>query len=260
MERRRTAEREESDGRRLDLGELTRAAGVSVRTVRYYIAEGLLPPPAGGGPRSHYTAAHLDRLRLIARLKGAYLPLREIRRRLAGLDDDAVRQLLASGDAAGGADDPLDDAAAYLDRILAAPPPRDSSRAPRPALPGDAAPMPIDRPRTGNVGFEVWSGMVGPPSAHAISDPGPGSATAAAHHPLGSVPDDPASTPMLGRAYPATFPIDDAPFEDGPPQMSETWRRIPLGDDAELLIRDSAYERRRDRVDWLIAWARKVFS
>ncbi|MDP9366568.1 MAG: MerR family transcriptional regulator, partial [Chloroflexota bacterium] len=77
-------------GGRLGLKELTEAAGVSVRTVRYYIAEGLLPPPAGAGPGSHYTAAHLDRLRLIARLKAAYLPLKEIRRRLAGQDDAEV--------------------------------------------------------------------------------------------------------------------------------------------------------------------------
>ncbi len=37
------------------LEELTERAGVTVRTVRYYIAEGLLPPPVGGCPRSAYT-------------------------------------------------------------------------------------------------------------------------------------------------------------------------------------------------------------
>src|SRR3954451_7366083 len=74
--------------------DLTEAAGASVRTVRYYISEGLLPPPEGSGPGSAYTPAHLDRLRLIQRLKEAYLPLKEIRRRLSGLDDDGVRKLL----------------------------------------------------------------------------------------------------------------------------------------------------------------------
>ena len=68
---------------RLTLGALTAAADVSVRTVRYYIAEGLLPPPEGSGPGSAYTQGHLDRLRLIQRLKEAYLPLKEIRRRLS---------------------------------------------------------------------------------------------------------------------------------------------------------------------------------
>ena len=79
---------------RMTLSELTEAADVSVRTVRYYIAEGLLPPPAGAGPHSAYSQGHLDRLRLIQRLKERYLPLKEIRRRLAGLEDDEVRSLL----------------------------------------------------------------------------------------------------------------------------------------------------------------------
>ena len=83
---------------RLTLGELTAATDVSVRTVRYYIAEGLLPPPEGSGPRSAYNQGHLDRLRLIQRLKEAYLPLKEIRRRLSGLSDDEARKLLADED------------------------------------------------------------------------------------------------------------------------------------------------------------------
>ena len=38
------------------------------------------------------------------------------------------------------------------------------------------------------------------------------------------------------------------------------WKRIPLGDAAELLIESDAYERRKDKVDWLVDWARKVLS
>jgi DNA-binding transcriptional MerR regulator len=83
---------------RMTLSELTKAADVSVRTVRYYIAEGLLPPPEGSGPGSAYTQGHLDRLRLIQRLKEAYLPLKEIRRRLSGFGDDDVRTLLTGGE------------------------------------------------------------------------------------------------------------------------------------------------------------------
>src|ERR687893_789744 len=89
-------DRRTADGERLTLGELTAAADVSVRTIRYYIAEGLLPPPEGSGPGSAYTAGHLDRLLLIQRLKEAYLPLKEIRRRLSGLSDDEVRSLLVA--------------------------------------------------------------------------------------------------------------------------------------------------------------------
>ena len=39
------------------------------------------------------------------------------------------------------------------------------------------------------------------------------------------------------------------------------WRhRISLGDEAELVISDRGYGRHRDRVDWLVRWARKVFG
>jgi hypothetical protein len=77
----------------------------------------------------------------------------------------------------------------------------------------------------------------------------------------------PAPRPILGRAYPASFaPLleeearapDDA--EVAEQVAADAWRRVPLGDDAELLIRESAYRRRRDRVDWLVAWAKKVLG
>jgi DNA-binding transcriptional MerR regulator len=75
----------EHDGRReYSIGELADEAGVSTRTIRYYVSEGLLPPPAGGGPNSRYTDAHRDQLETIGRLKAQYLPLKEIRRRLIG--------------------------------------------------------------------------------------------------------------------------------------------------------------------------------
>jgi len=64
----------------LDLTELADRAGVSIRTVRYYIQQGLLPKPAARGPGAHYKEEHLDRLLLIKRLQREHLPLAEIRR------------------------------------------------------------------------------------------------------------------------------------------------------------------------------------
>ena len=66
----------------LDLPELADRAGVSIRTVRYYIQQGLLPAPGARGPGAHYTPEHLDRLLLIKRLQKEHLPLAEIRRAL----------------------------------------------------------------------------------------------------------------------------------------------------------------------------------
>ena len=82
-----------ADDERYGVAELADAADVSVRTVRYYIAEGLLPPPVTAGARSYYTREHLDRLRVIGRMKDAYLPLREIRKQLAAMDEAAIRQI-----------------------------------------------------------------------------------------------------------------------------------------------------------------------
>ena len=82
------------------LAELADLTGVTPRTIRYYIVEGLLSPPQGAGPAAVYTAAHRDRLRLITALKSRYLPLREIRRRLAALTDAQVRAELQEQGAA----------------------------------------------------------------------------------------------------------------------------------------------------------------
>jgi DNA-binding transcriptional MerR regulator len=222
----------------LSLAELTRAAGVSPRTVRYYIAEGLLPPPVGAGPRAAYTPSHLDRLRLIGRLKGAYLPLREIRRRLAGLGDAEVRRLVEEEPPAPDAAPAHPDTAAdYIGRVLG------GRRPPAPAYQSRLA-----EPRQPTL--EAWAARENPPS------PSP---------PMFEPP--PAPQPVLGRAYPAPFappPEEEAPAPDAAegsePTAADAWRRVPLGDDAELLIRESAYRRRRDRVDWLVAWAKRVFG
>lgn len=67
------------EARTYNLRELCREADVTERTVRYYIKEGLLPPPSGSGPFSRYTFEHWLRLLFIKRLKDEYLPLSEIK-------------------------------------------------------------------------------------------------------------------------------------------------------------------------------------
>ncbi len=48
--------------RRYNIDELADLGGVSRRTVRFYIQEGLLPAPLGVGRGSHYDRSHLERL------------------------------------------------------------------------------------------------------------------------------------------------------------------------------------------------------
>ena len=76
------------------IGELAQVADVTTRTIRYYVAQGLLPPPYGGGRAASYGEQHLHRLELIKLLKQEFLPLNEIKALSYGLDDDAVRNLL----------------------------------------------------------------------------------------------------------------------------------------------------------------------
>ncbi len=90
------------------LQELADLAGVTPRTIRYYIVSGLLPSPGRAGPGTTYADGHLNRLRLVRRLQREHLPLAEIRSRLAALDDATVAALVeapASEPAAGSAID-----------------------------------------------------------------------------------------------------------------------------------------------------------
>src|SRR3954465_4587411 len=52
----------------LDIDELARRGGTTVRTVRMYQERGLLSPPDRRGRRAAYRAEHLIRLRLVQRL------------------------------------------------------------------------------------------------------------------------------------------------------------------------------------------------
>jgi DNA-binding transcriptional MerR regulator len=69
---------------RLSIGELGEAAGLSRRAVRFYVQQGLLPPPVGAGRGAHYQPEHLERLHRIGELQAAGHSLHAIRRILAG--------------------------------------------------------------------------------------------------------------------------------------------------------------------------------
>lgn len=217
-----------NDASQLSLAELTDQAGVTVRTVRYYIAEGLLPPPTAG-PRGHYTSGHLDRLRLIARMKDAYLPLREIRRRLAGLGDAVVRELLQREERT--PPPPPSAASEYLDQVLGAP--RRQAGPARAPLPRPDPPPPSPSPRAS------WRPF--PDQDAGQDDDAP-------------PPRAPLTVGVATPLMPASGPPDDLAAE------ADAWRRVKLADDAELLIRESTYRQRQDRVEWLIRWARRVFG
>jgi DNA-binding transcriptional MerR regulator len=100
---------------RYTLTELADLAGVTARTVRYYISQGLLAVDVSPGPGPKYDDTHLARLRLIKRLQREHQPLADIRRQLASLDDAAVLTIAAEPAPA----PPADSALAYIRRVTA---------------------------------------------------------------------------------------------------------------------------------------------
>jgi DNA-binding transcriptional MerR regulator len=138
-----------------NLQELADLAGSTPRTIRYYIAQGLLASPGRVGPGTTYTDGHLQRLRLIRKLQREHLPLSEIRSRLATLDDASVAALVE----APAAEPPAGSAIDYIRGVLGGHSPPDGtiwnqavggsspvSPAGRPASPAPRSPGVLDLP------------------------------------------------------------------------------------------------------------------
>lgn len=75
--------------------ELASAAGLTVRTTRYYASLGLLPPPARRGRMAWYDDTHLARLEMIRALQDHGFTLQAIEKYLASLPADAGVEDLA---------------------------------------------------------------------------------------------------------------------------------------------------------------------
>lgn len=69
---------------RYTIDELAALAGVTRRTVRYYVSRGLLPAPEGLGRGAHYHDGHLARLMMIRDRQMAGEPLARIEAELSG--------------------------------------------------------------------------------------------------------------------------------------------------------------------------------
>ncbi len=213
-----------SDEPRYSLTELADLGGVTPRTVRYYLGQGLLPAVGPSGPGSKYGTTHLARLRLIRRLQAEHLPLAEIRRRLDDLDEAAIRELAAQE---------------------------------RPSRPQDSA---LDYLR-GVLGPSVRSRSTAAPAASAAA---PAPASAATPEPAGRVlmaraPAGAASpSDAVGEVLALTAPVDDAPT---PPVIERSqWDRIAIGPDVEIHIRRPLARAQQKGIDRLVAIARELLE
>ncbi len=86
-----------STSQRYAIDELSTLAGVTPRTVRYYIAQGLVDRPAGEKRGAHYLPRHLEQLLLIRRWTEAGLSLDRIRELIAGAPQDPPRRAAPPG-------------------------------------------------------------------------------------------------------------------------------------------------------------------
>ena len=75
---------------RYTMPDLERESGIPARTIRFYIAQGLLQPAYGRGPTATYDSDHLLRLRYIQHLKDERLSLSDIHERLNTLTPDDI--------------------------------------------------------------------------------------------------------------------------------------------------------------------------
>ena len=214
------------DDERYSLTELADLAGVTPRTVRYYLAQGLLPAVGQTGPGSKYDAGHLARLRVIRRLQAEHLPLAEIRRRLDTLDDGEIRELVDAGELT----PPPDTALEYLRTVLGGPPNV------RPSHPAAAAPAPA--PSVGTVGRRPMSLPSMAPPRDPITE---------------VLPDYSSQAPAVALA--------PAPAETGVrPGDRSQWERIVLAPDVELHIRRPLPRAQNKQVDRLVTIARELLE
>jgi DNA-binding transcriptional MerR regulator len=267
------------------IADLARLTGLSVRTIRYYLAQGLIPASGESGPGAHYGQGHLDRLQLIKRLQTEYLPNAEIRRRLSALSDDDVASLIAEPVT----DDPSRPTTSALDYVrgvlgsnstvgaaqliatpLATPPPAREA-APPPAaqviqrlasLPGPMAGsiVPLRPPR--------------PPRApsseirEAIAIPDPAADKAVRRRlEAAELAASAAETPTAAPDAPANYSEAPAPampsMRDQPEPLAlerSQWERLSLGPNVELHIRRPLSRHEQKRVDRLITIARQVLK
>lgn len=223
---------------RYTIGDLAALAGATPRTVRYYVAQGLLPAPAGAGAGAHYTDAHLARLRLIRRLQRQHLPLSEIRQRLASLADAEIAALVAEEEPPAPPDSALD----YLRTVLG------SSAAP--TSPTTATPPMPMRP------------MQAPSVVPQPAPPGPSAApsepAALAARPLSRLMRAPSFAEA--PAPPASTEVSPAGDEAGETSHRSQWDRIGLTPNIELHVRRPLGRLENKRVERLITIARQILK
>jgi DNA-binding transcriptional MerR regulator len=250
------------------ISELAERAGVSVRTIRFYINEGLLPAPQGRGRYSVYDEEYLTRIELIKLLKSAYLPLKEIKRMVESLSKDEIEHMLRQLSEPAS---PLPSAAPQAPTSAAQPAPTGTRAAAKSAgllppgktgvlLPNNPGVVPPDRPGVippNNLGVVKESGL--PEALNYI--------TRVLHSQAApSVQRAPASPPMPGRpAARARASLDQADVDAGAgaaqaEESESSWRRYTIQPGVELLVSEQVYTQSAPSIHRIVAQVKQLFS
>lgn len=97
------------------ISDLAEKSGVSVRTIRYYISQGLLPNPKIRGRYSVYNQEYLRRIEIIKKMKDLFLPIKEIKSILDSTSLDDIENKLNSDEVISPRSN---DALAYISKVL----------------------------------------------------------------------------------------------------------------------------------------------
>ena len=84
-------------GERLSIDQLATLTGLTARTVRYYIQQGLVSRPQGAKRGAYYEQRHIEQLLLIRRWTDAGLSLDRIRELRAGAADEPPPRAVRAG-------------------------------------------------------------------------------------------------------------------------------------------------------------------
>ncbi len=226
----------------MTIQELADRAAVTTRTIRYYVEQGVLPPPERGRP-SEYTGEHLRLLDLVRRLKEQYLPLEEIRDILQRLTPDQVEDFLRRTEPPIPEPGPQDSAADYISQVLTrgalraqlkeqAPPAPQPAPAPiPPPMSASPATQPAPYRRSVSVGTEAAS-KAAPSQESAV----------VAYEQQAAAPDD---TGGPGQSYIAE---------------ERTWQRVTLAPGVELHYEAQAQVAQLGAIRRLIKAARTILG
>jgi len=231
------------------ISELAKRAGVSVRTIRFYISEGLLPPPQARGRYSLYDEEYLTRIELIKLLKNAYLPLKEIKRIVESLSRQEIESMLeqlnepsflspspgaqtfyqsaeddptrsdASSSSSGVRESGLPDALDYISKVLHS-----------------------------QTGSGALKGMLAPPASPAPQVPPP------MPQPLNQSVQPPA------RARASQREADADAGASQPDESESSWRRYTIQPGVELLVSEDVYSLSAQSIHRIIAQIKQLFS